>query len=168
MTNKKWAALGMIAFLCGCSSPPPPPPPPPPAIKHQVSQMETAGIQMIQHGDRLMMIIPTDNFFEPMTTTVKREQKQNLRLMAKFVKTYADRYPTSVIRVTGYSDRVYSQRTQLQLSQNYAEAIAAYIFNTGIAENRLAIQGRGSNEPIAGEYAPASMALNRRVVVQIN
>ena len=114
------------------------------------------------------MIIPTDRYFEPMTSTIRREQRTNLQQMASFVKNFVTRYPKSVIRVTGYSNRVFDQRTQLQLSQNYAEAIAVYIFNAGIPESRIAIQSRGSNEPIAGEYAPTSMAFNRRVVVQVN
>lgn len=169
MLQKKWIALALFGFLGGCSSPPPPPPPPaPPPIKHQVNQMETVGIQMIQHGDRLIMIIPTDRYFEPMSSTVIREQRINLQQMASFVKNFVTNYPKSVVRVTGYSDRVFDQRTQLQLSQNYAEAIAVYIFNAGISESRIAIQSRGSNEPIAGEYAPKSMAYNRRVVVQVN
>lgn len=169
MASKKWLTFGMAGFLCSCSSPPPPPPPPPAAvIERQVSQIETAGIQIIQHGDRVTLIIPTDRFFEPMETKVRREQKTNLELMGRFVKRFSDQYPKSIIRVTGYSDRVFNQRTQLQLSQGYADAIASYIFDAGVSRNRLAVQGRGSNEPIANEYQATSMALNRRVVVQIN
>lgn len=170
--SKKNMLIGALVLLSGCSSAPPPAPSAanalPPPLKRQVSQIETAGIQVIQQGDRLTMIISTDSYFDPMSTTVKDERQTDLREMAKFAKSFADTYPNSVIKVTGYTDKVFSHRTQLELSQSYADAVSAYIFNAGADPRRIATQGRGSNEPIAGEYEPTSAALNRRVVVQVN
>lgn len=164
MSKKYRLLLGAALMLSGCSLQPSAQP----VITTQASQIKTTGIDVIQQGDRLTMVVPTDIYFDPMTSTVKEEKQKNLQQMAKFVKNFADTYPNSVIRVTGYTDRVFSSRTQLQLSQNYADAVSAYIFNAGVDSKRIATQGRGSNEPVAGEFEPSSAALNRRVVVQVN
>lgn len=161
--------LSSLCFtLSACVEDPPPPPPPKPVLPGQVQQLNMSGVQMIQQADRLTLIISTDTFFVAGTTTVKEDKQILLRNMAQFVKKYSSAYPNSVIKVSGYTDRVLSHKNQLQLSQSYAEAVASYLFNAGINPKRLAVQGRGAYEPIAGEYEPASAAINRRVVVQVN
>lgn len=166
---KKALFLLSICFpMTACVEDPPPPPAPKPILQGQVQQLDISGVKMIQQADRLILIISTDSFFVPGTTTVKEEKQADLRNMAQFVKKYSSNYPHSVIKVSGYTDRLLSHKNQLQLSQSYAEAVTAYLFNTGINPKRLAVQGRGSYEPIAGEYEPTSAAINRRVVVQVN
>jgi outer membrane protein OmpA-like peptidoglycan-associated protein len=159
--------LSVVAFDCYAANASLPPPSAT-EIKHQIVKMETAGMLIIQQGDRLTIIIPTDDYFEPMTTHVKQEKQKDLKKMATFVKNFANRYPLSVIKVTGYTDAVYNYRNQLELSQHYASVVSSYLFDAGIPQNRIATQGRGSNEPIAEATNPSRAALNRRVVVQIN
>ncbi len=167
--------LGALVILNGCSMPSNPNPPPPPrttamfkAVTRNASQIKTAGIDVIQQGDRLTIIIPTDRFFEPMTTTIIEERQGDLRQMAVFVKNFANRYPNAIVRVTGYTDQVFGQATQYKLAQSYASTISAYLIDAGIAPFRIATQSRASNEPIAQEVPPSSAALNRRVVIQVN
>jgi outer membrane protein OmpA-like peptidoglycan-associated protein len=162
-----WLA-GALILLSGCSTSPSPLPIPQATLQGQVTQMRAIGIQMIQQGDRLMLIIPTDVYFEPGTATVKESQQQNLRQMALCTKKFADAFPNSIIRVIGYTDQVLNQKTQLVLSQSYAEAVSAYLFNAGVDRRRIATEGRGSREPVAEQAAPRSATLNRRVVVQVN
>ncbi|GEM_PF-7000950 len=168
LIKKSGILIGVLSLLTGCSQAAPPPIIAAPSIQHLAAQLETAGMQVIQQADRLIIIIPTDSYFEPLTTTIKEKRQPALRQMAHFVKNFANKYPNSVIRVTGYTDQVFSTNTQLKLSQSYADTISAYIFDAGIAPRRIATQGRGSNEPIAGQSQPGSAALNRRVVIQIN
>ncbi len=159
---------GVCFMLISCVEEPPSAPPPPPPLKGQVHQLTMAGVQMIQQADRLIVTISTDVYFIAGTTQVKSEQQSNLHAITEFIQNFADHYPDSVIKVTGYTDRVFAHKTQLQTSQNYAEAVAAYLFSAGINPKRIAVQGRGASEPIAGEYEPSSAALNRRVVVRVN
>jgi outer membrane protein OmpA-like peptidoglycan-associated protein len=168
---KKYGLLllaGSIALLPGCTTPPPPPPPPPLDNQSLALQIKSAGMEIVQFGDRLIIVIPTDLYFKPKTTLVKEEEQLALQGMAQFVKHFANQYPNSVIKVTGYTDRVFSHRTQLDLSQSYAEAISVYLFDAGIDRGRIATQGRGNQETIAGEFEPKSAAFNRRVTVQVN
>jgi outer membrane protein OmpA-like peptidoglycan-associated protein len=171
MSKKYVLLLGVLLLLDGCAAPQPPKPAEvmeTPKVQRLASQIKTAGIQIIQQSDKLTVIIPTDSYFEPGTAKIKEEQQSNLQAMAVFVKSFSSSFPNSAIRVTGYTDTVLTLRTQLTLSQNYAEAISAYLFNAGIEPRLIATQGRGSNEPIAELYGPHSAALNRRVVIQIN
>jgi outer membrane protein OmpA-like peptidoglycan-associated protein len=157
-------SLSVLMMLTGCASNPPQAP----ESIRQVAQIETTGVKLIQQGDRLMVIIPTDYYFEPQSARVNPDHEKGLTAIAKFVKNFADQYPNSAIRVTGYTDNVFDQTTQVKLSQAYAETIGSYLFNAGIPLKRLALQGRGSNEPIASESEPSSKAMNRRVIVQVN
>ena len=87
-----------LISLAGCSTQPEntTPPPETTVIKFQriASQIQSAGIQIIQQGDRLILIIPTDLYFEPATANVKEERKANLQEMAVFVKNFAEKYQT--------------------------------------------------------------------------
>ncbi|MBS0349629.1 MAG: OmpA family protein [Proteobacteria bacterium] len=159
--------LSLVAIACYAASTALPPPNTA-VIKHQISQMQTAGMIIMQQGDRLTIIIPTDQYFEPMSTRVKGAKQKELKKMAMFVKKFASQYPLSVIKVTGYTDEVYNLRSQLELSQSYAGVISSYLFDAGIHQNRIATEGRGSSEPIAEPSSPNRAALNRRVVIQVN
>lgn len=172
MLKKIYGVFALTALLAvGCSSTPPSAPAGAklsPAEVRQVAQLETTGVKLIQQGDRLIVIIPTDFYFEPQSTKTNPDREQYLIAIAQFVKNFANRFPNTVIKVTGYTDKVMSPADQVLFSQKYAEAIGSFLFNAGIPSQRLAIVGRGSSEPIANEEQPSSMAINRRVVIRVN
>ncbi len=167
------ALFSLTLVIAGCSSSPETiqtvqPNKLSPEQVRQVAQLETIGMKLLQQGDRLTVIIPTDYYFESQSTTVDPDHEKGLIAVAQFVKNFANQYPNSVIRVTGYTDKVMSPADQIKFSQKYAESIGAFLFNAGIPKQRLAILGRGSSEPIANESQPGSMAMNRRVVIRVN
>lgn len=168
--NKMYGCVaGALLLLSGCSSEPNELPKPQPLyLEGQIQQIQTAGIQIIQQGDRIILIIPTDLYFEPGTAKVKESRQKTLQDVAIFVKKSAGDYPNSVIRVIGYTDQVLGIKSQQELSQSYAEAISAYLFNAGVNPKRIAIEGRGSREPVAGQTSPRSATQNRRVMIQVN
>ncbi len=173
ISKKMFSMVALSAVLAaGCSSQPPAAPTVGakllPAEVRQVAQLETTGVKLIQQGDRLIVVIPTDYYFEPQSTKINPDHEQGLIAIAQFVKNFANRFPDSVIKVTGYTDKVMSPADQVLFSQKYAEAIGGFLFNAGIPSQRLAIIGRGASEPIANEEQPAGMALNRRVVIRVN
>ncbi|CAN5835720.1 hypothetical protein BH11PSE12_BH11PSE12_00690 [soil metagenome] len=74
--------------------------------------------------------------------------------------------------VTGYTDRLGSDKYNLKLSQQRAETVKAYLINKGVAANRLVAQGKGEANPVVECHDKKRPALimclepNRRVEVE--
>jgi outer membrane protein OmpA-like peptidoglycan-associated protein len=97
--------------------------------------------------------------FEQGTPTLK--PKSNLQL-EKLVRTLKLN-PKLKIEVTGHTDNVGDARLNQILSEQRATKIGNYLFNGGIAENRIISIGKGQEEPIAPNDNELNKAKNRRV-----
>ena len=71
------------------------------------------------------------------------------------------------VRVEGHTDDVGSQRINLALSQNRAEAVVRQLVDAGVAPARLVALGYGGAKPIADNTSPENRARNRRVVFKV-
>lgn len=133
----------------------------------QKVELECAGVNVIKQGDNLRLIIPTDIFFDFVSSTVHPNRQKTLHLLADFVKAYADRrIPYAQVRVYGYSDDMLRPRRRTSLSYQQAATVAAYIWDAGIKRSQIIIRGFGADYPIASNYYPGT-ALNRRVEVRV-
>ena len=79
-----------------------------------------------------------------------------------------------MIQIAGHTDSKGSDEYNLQLSQQRAEAVAAWLVNnTNMTSDRLISKGYGETQPVAdnqkpnGEDNPEGRAKNRRVEVII-
>lgn len=166
-------SLLIFAGLTGCTHPIPTPQfsiyrPISPYQKSLIARMHAAGIRVIKQGDVLKVIIPTDEFFRLQTTQVEPNKIGALKTTARFVKSYAAQYIHPTILVDGYTDKVFSPAIRKTLSRQYAEVVAAYLWDAGIVRNRIKIRGMGSEGPIASDRYPAGAAFNRRVEIVVN
>ena len=134
-----------------------------------LAQIRAAGVQVIQQGTRLQMVLPVNRFFETTTTQIKPRQFTTLQRLSRYVQTYTQQYPTRYpIKVYGYTDRVYARKHRKYLSTQYAQVIAAFLWDHGFSSNQLRVTGYGALRPIASERTPRGAAYNRRVVIQVN
>ena len=67
------------------------------------------------------------------------------------------------LRIVGHTDATGSETENLALSLQRAEAVAAYLVDSGIPENRLRAAGMGSSQPIERGTDRRARRLNRRV-----
>ena len=106
--------------------PPPPLPPPPPAPPVRVS-------------------FSADSLFDFDKSAVKPSGKQALDKFASDLKgTEYD-----AVKVTGHTDRIGSQAYNLKLSSRRADAVSAYLVESGgIASNKIAAQGVNGADPV--------------------
>ena len=74
------------------------------------------------------------------------------------------RAPTVGAAVQGHTDAQGADASNLALSQDRAEAVAAYLAERGVASDALAPRGFGESAPIASNDTPEGRARNRRVV----
>jgi intracellular multiplication protein IcmN len=131
---------------------------------HQLlHELNRQGVGVIEVGQTLRLILPTDSFFRGTSTSVKEWRKYTLYLIGSLVNSY----PNAPVHVTGNTDNVYTLHDRKEHSIFTAKAIASYLWNHGTNINRIKIAGKGDQDSIASNQTPKGAAYNRRVVVYI-
>ena len=105
----------------------------------------------------------TETLFDFDKSTLKSEGRQRLDLLAS-------RLMDSVVQVVvalGHTDSMGTQAYNQQLSEKRARAVADYLSNKGIPNEKIFTEGRGGSQPIASNSSEAGRALNRRVEIEV-
>lgn len=76
-------------------------------------------------------------------------------------------YPTAKFHIAGYTDSTGSDKINVPLSDNRANAVKVYLVEKGVDASRLTSKGYGSAEPIASNKTVKGRELNRRVEIQL-
>jgi outer membrane protein OmpA-like peptidoglycan-associated protein len=135
-------------------------------MESQRKEIETAtqgtGVEVQKTEDnRLKVMIPGDISFDPGRADIK----PNFRpVLDRFAQSLVEN-PGSVIQIVGHTDATGSDAGNLQLSRDRANATRDYLASRGVATNRIATDGRGAREPVAGNDTEAGRARNRRVEI---
>lgn len=74
---------------------------------------------------------------------------------------------TMEIEIIGHTDNVGDKNTNLQLSQERAEAVRHYLIEKGIVASRITAKGYGDTKPVADNSTNAGKQQNRRTEVRI-
>ncbi len=122
-----------------------------------------SGAEITNTGRDLRVTLPESVTFRTGSSTVDLGFRPALRTVAESLS----RYPGSSVRVVGHTDNVGSAALNNQLSQDRAMAVARVLIENGVRGNRIAVAGRGFNEPIASNSSAAGRAENRRVEIVI-
>lgn len=135
-------------------------------MERQRAEMEQAtrgtGVSVSQTADnQLRLDIPSDVSFD----TNRYDIKPNMRpILDRFASTLNDN-PVTTVTIIGHTDSTGSDAINNPLSINRAASTRDYIVARGVASNRIAIDGRGSREPIADNSSEQGKAKNRRVEI---
>jgi outer membrane protein OmpA-like peptidoglycan-associated protein len=139
--------------------------------KHMAEQkaaMEQAtqgtGVSVSQTADnQLKLDIPSDISFD----TNRHDIKPNLRPILDRFATTLNQNPVTTVTIIGHTDSTGTDAINNPLSVNRAASTRDYLVTRGVAANRIAIDGRGSREPIADNNTEDGRAKNRRVEVLV-
>ncbi|MDR0576656.1 MAG: OmpA family protein [Candidatus Accumulibacter sp.] len=135
-------------------------------MQEQKAAMEQAtqgtGVSVTQTADnQLKLDIPSDISFD----TGRYDIKPMLRpILDRFAATL-NQNPVTHVTIVGHTDSTGSDAINNPLSINRAAATRDYLTARGVSPNRVAIDGRGSREPIADNASAAGRAMNRRVEI---
>lgn len=137
-------------------------------MQEQKATMEQAtqgtGVSVTQTADnQLKLDIPSDISFD----TGRYDIKPSLRPILDRFATTLNLNPVSTVTIIGHTDSTGSDAVNGPLSVNRADATRDYLVARGVAMNRIAIDGRGSREPVADNNSNAGRAMNRRVEIFI-
>ena len=135
-------------------------------MQEQKAAMEQAtqgtGIGVTQTADnQLKLDIPSDLSFD----SGRYDIKPALHVVLDRFATTLNQNLVTTVRIVGHTDNAGSDAINNPLSVNRAAATRDYLVSRGVASNRIAIDGRGSHEPIADNATAAGKAKNRRVEI---
>jgi outer membrane protein OmpA-like peptidoglycan-associated protein len=135
-------------------------------MQEQKAAMEQAtqgtGVNVTQTEDnQLKLEIPSDVSFD----TGRYDIKPQLRpILDRFASTL-NQNPVTHVTIIGHTDSTGSDAINEPLSVNRAVATRDYLVARSVSTTRIAIDGRGSREPIADNASATGRAMNRRVEI---
>ena len=135
-------------------------------MQEQKAAMEQAaagtGVSVTQTADnQLKLDIPSDISFDSGRYAIKPNMRP---ILDRFATTLVQN-PVTTITIIGHTDSSGSDAINNPLSVNRAAAVRDYLVPRGVVSSRIAIDGRGSQQPIADNGTPSGRAMNRRVEI---
>ncbi len=120
------------------------------------------GVTVTQTPDnQLKMEVPSDVSFDVGSADIR----PNFRpVLDRFAQTLREN-PGATVRIVGHTDSTGSDAINNPLSVNRAASTREYLVSHGVDAQRIAIDGRGSTQPIAENTTEAGRARNRRVEI---
>ena len=91
------------------------------------------------------------------------ESENQLNAVAQIMQLF----PNAHIKIGGYTDDTGNDEINMKLSHERARATNEKLIALGIASNRLAYEGYGSNYPVSSNLNDEGRALNRRVDMRV-
>lgn len=137
-------------------------------MQKQRAEMEQAtagtGIGISQTSDNQLKVdIPADVSFD----VGRHAIKPNMRPVLDRLASTLNQHPVTTVTIIGHTDSTGSDAVNEPLSVNRAAATRDYLVQRGVSAQRVAVDGRGSRQPIADNSTAAGRAMNRRVEIFI-
>ena len=117
-------------------------------------------------GSSDIVISVTNNDERNLLCSLLCKQLGVKRVIARVAKVL-NKYDDSTVMVLGYTDSTGSAEYNQTLSQQRANAVAAYLQGQGVKSSRFEIMGLGSSNPLASNSTAEGRQQNRRVEIKI-
>jgi outer membrane protein OmpA-like peptidoglycan-associated protein len=127
-----------------------------------IKKLQRQDIQVVQYGDTMTLIIPTDKYFLVNTPRLNDYCYGGLLNVIRLLKCT----PCGPIYVAGFTDNVGSDRHKKRMSRAQAETILTYLWANKIPARVLKAEGYADKHPVADDKLIHGSAQNRRVEVQ--
>jgi len=102
-------------------------------------------------------------FFDSNMFDLKYEDEKELKRIYELMLLY----PNMQIEVSGHTDNLGTDQSNLTLSINRAKSVAEYLYNKGIQKDRVVYLGKGKNSPLTENNTEKGRALNRRIEMKL-
>lgn len=114
-------------------------------------------------GNEIIVTMPQDILFAVDSATLRADLRRDLQAIAANLQ----RYPDSMIQVTGHTDSTGSMAYNQSLSERRADSVAAVLIESGVSARRISARGAGPTQPVASNDTASGRAQNRRVEIVI-
>ena len=137
-------------------------------MQKQRAEMEQAtagtGIGISQTTDNQLKVdIPADVSFDVGRYAIK----PNMRPVLDRLASTLNQHPVTTVTIVGHTDSTGSDAVNDPLSVNRAASTRDYLVQRGVSAQRIAVDGRGSRQPVADNSTASGRAMNRRVEIFI-
>ena len=137
-------------------------------MQKQRAEMEQAtagtGIGISQTTDNQLKVdIPADVSFDVGRYAIK----PNMRPVLDRLASTLNQQPVTTVTIIGHTDSTGSDAVNDPLSVNRAASTRDYLVQRGVSAQRIAVDGRGSRQPVADNSTASGRAMNRRVEIFI-
>lgn len=130
-------------------------------MRAQMARMEGASVQRYQ--DNLAVTLRSDVLFDVNSARLKPGGMDEVYRVADIL----NRYPETRVEVGGHTDSTGSERSNFELSDRRAQAVADALANAGVNPRRIGARGYGETRPVATNATEAGRQQNRRVVIDV-
>jgi len=127
------------------------------------AKLEGRGVYVTNNGDNIVLNMPGDVTFE----SASADLAPNFEPVLDDVATILNQYPSTYIDVVGHADSQGSDAYNQDLSERRANAVAGYLVNAKVKQERIYVAGMGESQPIASNATPEGRAQNRRVEITL-
>lgn len=128
-----------------------------------ICNLQAKGIKIIQIGDTVRIVMPSDYVFEDGTSVINECYYAALNQVASYLCCKEK----IIVKVTSYTDACGSQARNLALSRQQAQTVADYLWKAGIDTRALYAVGAGGCDPIACNNTRCGRAMNRRIEITL-
>lgn len=104
-----------------------------------------------------------DFLFETNSFRLKEKHFSQLDSLSKFLQ----RHSAFELIISGHTDNTGNERNNVTLSSKRAEAVAQYLINKGVDDEKVFFEGFGSANPIGENQSQEGRGKNRRVEILI-
>ncbi len=126
-------------------------------------QLENRGATIVVLGEQILIAIPSDRIFEPMTSTVKPTAYSTLELMARYINLYTK----MLVKISAYTAASGSPSADLALSQQQADNVEKLILASGVNARILYAAGYGGTHLVVKNNLGWSESDNYRLEITL-
>lgn len=125
-------------------------------------ELSKYNISAINYNNKLSLILLTDIFFLPNTSTLKKEYLESIdRIYDVFNITKA-----SSMVISAHTDNMGDKTNKIALTDGYANAIKFHMWKKGVPQEKITTISMANQEPIAKTEVLAR-TINRRVQIDM-
>lgn len=128
------------------------------------NSFDDSRIQVIRSGDNLIVRMPEAILFATDSAALNPQLRSDLFVLSDSL----NKYPQSVVTVTGHTDNTGSAAYNQDLSERRAMSVASVLRSGGVSSSRIRVVGAGESRPIATNQTAAGRQQNRRVDITIS
>jgi len=133
-------------------------------LRQKQDSIAAKGIAGVIQHDPLVLEKATLRFnFEFNSASPGEDAREYLDELAKALNDN----PELRLKLVGHTDNVGSDKFNLRLSLERAQAFKTYLVERGVNASRVTVDGKGMREPLNDNKTPEKQALNRRVEMTI-
>lgn len=120
-------------------------------------------VGVVNTGSEIVVTMPQDILFATDSADLRGDLRADLVTIAGSLQ----RYPDSVVVVTGHTDSTGTASYNQRLSERRADAVAGVLVTAGVSPRRVQARGAGQTRPVASNDTAVGRAQNRRVEITI-